>query len=141
VCRGTPTKNCLGHHLVINLAKDAEQLESLLVVKSTQVSKYFKEAVVKREKIQEHLQHNLEAIKIQMAENRSHLQALQIKMAKEARINRLVPTQQASSFSSIVNDLKKVLQEAKDEIKAADKMLNQVSVIILSFKSSHMGIQ
>jgi len=130
VCHGAPTKNCHGHHLVIDLAKDAEQLESLLVVQSAQVSKHFKEAIAKREKIHEHLQFNMKAMKALMAENRVHLQVLHVKKEREARINRLVPTQQAASFSSIIKDLKKASQAAKDEAEAAKLMFNQVSVII-----------
>ena len=130
MCRGAPTNNCHGHHLVIDLANDAEQLESLLVVKSTKVSKHFKEAIAKREKIQELLQFNVKAMKTLMAENRVHLQVLHVKKEREARINRLVPTQQGASFSCIIKDLEKASQAAKDEAKAAEKMFNQVSVTI-----------
>lgn len=104
--------------------EDVQKLESLLEEKSVQVSTYLNESVAKREQVQEHLTHKIEDIKSTMTRNSSCIQKLRSKIAKGVEINFL--TQKAVSFSSIMKDLEKSVQDAKKEVEEADQVLHYV---------------
>lgn len=61
-----------------------------------------------------------------MTHNSSRIEKLRSEIAKEVRINYLVPTDIPVSFSSIFEDLEKKVKEVKEEFEEADKLLNQV---------------
>ena len=127
VCRGAPKKDCQGFHTVVDMAKDAELLESLLEDKSAAVDNYLNEAVAKREQTNEHLLVLVETFKSMAEQNAICIQELRNKIEKGVETKYLVSASQlAAGFGSIMKDLEKSVQRAREEVEGADRALHQV---------------
>ena len=127
VCRGAPKKDCQGFHTVVDMAKDAELLESLLEDKSAAVDNFLNEAVAKREQTNEHLLVLVETFKSMAEQNAICIQELRNKIEKGVETKYLVSaSQQAAGFGSIMKDLEKAVQGAREEVEGADRALHQV---------------
>jgi hypothetical protein len=104
--------------------KDVSNLKSELGETKMEVLNQLNEAVAKREQAQEHL-------RVLMTQNRSCLQKLQSKIQREGTgaLQYLVPSRAAVDSSSIRKELKKEVNEAKEESHEAGGFLRRVIAI------------